>query len=171
MATDVEKTTQAEIKSEAAAVGLHMSRVLPFKKGGWLVRLGGGFQSTERIVAEGDEPGEFTRRWLERDLTGSVTQSPIRLVEDTVTVDTKRESQAAQVGQDPRVIAAYTFGLVGGPRGGLTFPDIDILGMPQSEVAERVHEIGAFVAEIGAAGQAAELRQAVARSPEPATAQ
>lgn len=169
MATGAEKTAQAEIQREARVVGLRMGKVLPFEKGGWLVRLAGGMKSTNRTVTEGENPGEFTRRWLERDLAKSVSQSPIRLVEDTVTVDPERESQDAQIGQDLRVVAVYSVGLVGGPRGGLTLPDMDILGMPQSDIAERVHEIGAFVAEIGAAGRVAELQQAVARSPESAT--
>jgi hypothetical protein len=164
MASPEEKAIHQNLLDSAEGIGQRMSRTLPFKKGGWFVRLMEGFQDTARTVTGKDTGseavGEFTRRWLERETTKTEADSPIKLVEDTVNIDSDRESQNCQIGQNPHIIAIYY------PGSGLRIPES--LGLPQSEAAERLQDIGRFVTEISQAQREQELRQAVARRPAPA---
>lgn len=159
MATPEEQTLHQNMLDRAKVIGQRMNKTLPFKRGGWFVRLMETYEETARTVtgSDSDASDEFTRRWLERDVAKTEADSPIKLIEDTVNVLADRENQAWQTGQNPRIIAVYY------PGSGLKIPES--LGLPQSEAAERLQEIGRFVTEISDAEREQELRQAVAGRP------
>jgi len=161
MASPEELAEHERIVSEAKEVGQRMDATLPFKKGGWLMRFLGAYQSTAPAIVESETPGIFTRRWLQRQSTKTPDESPVRMIEDRVNVNPARKSQADQMGIETRVVAIYD-----PVDESLQIPEP--LGLPQSEAAKRVAEIGTFVTAIGEAQLRVELKQAPTITPHPA---
>lgn len=157
-----EEARRIAILDEAESIGQHMDGLLPFKKGGILSRLAGAAIHTKFAVerdASAENLPRFTRRWLERSLMRRPTDSPVRMIEDTV-----GHKHAGQIGTNSHVIAVY-YPETEGPS--LWLPDT--LGLPQSKVAVRVHEIGSFATAIEEAGLMDTVRRAGALPPDSVT--
>lgn len=131
----------AQIRKEAVEVGNFMDEVLPFRKRrlGIFALWSEKLQATAFSLDQTGEPDQFTRRWLEREITRRAADSPIWMMEDTVSVE---EGADPILVEDAQVIAAYY------PKQAVGLRIPDSLGMLQSEAMKRVSEIRAFTAAI-----------------------
>lgn len=135
-------------------LGIKMSEALPFSRSLLARMLGARKHSARAVILQNDEgPYVFKRAWLDRPCTRTESESPIRLLTDTVEVDPYLENQKDQFADNPRVAAVYD------PDKGV---DIKVdVGTTLEEQIALVKELGDLVVAIALTKLEAEVRDAV----------